>query len=98
MYLVRDIFKAKPGKAKELVRKFKEAAPHFEKTEGATNMKIMTDIVSTYWTVVLQSEVEDLGLFVSRLRTATAPPEVAEIMKGYMDLVIEGHREVYLIE
>jgi heme-degrading monooxygenase HmoA len=98
MYLIRDIFKAKPGKAKELVRRFKEAAPYFANTEGSTSMKIMTDIVAPYWTVVIQSEVEDIGKFISGLRSATAPPEVAEIMKGYMDLVNEGYREVFLIE
>jgi hypothetical protein len=98
MYLVRDIFTAKPGKAKELVRKFKEAAPYFEKIEGSTNMKIMTDIVATYWTVVIHSEVEDLGKFASSLRSATSPPEIAEIMKGYMELVNEGRREIFLIE
>lgn len=98
MYLIRDVFKTKPGKAKELVRRFKEAAPHFEKTEGGTNFKIMTDVAATYWTVVLQSEVEDLGKFTSQLRNATASAEVSRIMEGYMDLVREGYREIFLIE
>jgi hypothetical protein len=98
MYLVREVFRAKPGKAKELVKKFKEAVPYFKETEGGVNMKVMTDIVATYWTVVLESEVEDIGKFITQLRSATGSPELTTIMKGYMDLVDEGHREIYLIE
>ncbi|MGE0635381.1 MAG: hypothetical protein AB7G44_02140 [Bacteroidia bacterium] len=98
MYLIRELFNAKPGKAKELVKKFKQAIPHFEKTEGGKNYKIMTDAVSTYWTVVMEYEVEDMGAYFSDLRGSTATPELQEIMKGYTELVEGGKREVFLIE
>jgi hypothetical protein len=98
MYLIRDIFKAKPGKAKDLVRMFKQGIPHFEQSEGVKNVKVMTDIVATYWTVVLQSETEDIGGFLGSLRSATASEELKEIMKGYMDCVESGYREVFLVE
>lgn len=98
MYLVREVFKAKPGKAGALVKMFKAAAPHFEKTEGVKNTRIMTDIVTDYWTVVMESDVEDVGAFIKNLRSGTASPELTEIMKGYMDLVAGGHREIYLLE
>ena len=98
MYLVRDVFKAKPGKAKELVKKFKEAAPYFVKAEGSNTIKVLTDISSSYWTVVLHSEVEDIGHFMSQLRGSTSTPEIANIMKGYLDLVDGGYREIFLIE
>lgn len=38
MYLIREVFQAKPGRAKDLVKMFKQAAPHFEKTEGVKNL------------------------------------------------------------
>ncbi len=98
MYLIRELFKAKPGKAKELVKKFKLAVPHFEKAEEGRNFRILTDAVSHYWTVVVEYEVEDMGKFFTNLRTATAAPELQEIMKGYMDLVDGGSREVFIIE
>ena len=97
MYLVREVFHTKPGKAKELVKKFKQAAPFFEK-QGMKGLRIMTDIATTYWTVVIETEVEDLGDFAKELRSGTSEPEVAKIMEGYMDLVEGGHREIYLIE
>ncbi len=98
MYLVREVFQAKPGKAKDLVKMFKEAAPHLQKTEGFTTMKVMTDIVGNYWTVVVEIEVENVGGFITNLRSATMSDELKEIMKGYMDCVAGGHREMYLLE
>ena len=98
MYQVREVFQAKAGKAKDLVKMFKEAAVHFEKTEGISNMKVMTDIVGNYWTVVIESETEDIGGFITNLRSATMSDELKEIMKGYMDCVAGGHREIFLIE
>ena len=98
MYLIREILKARPGKVKELVRKFKEASKYFEK-DTMKNFKIMTDVATTYWTVVMEFEVEDLGQFAKDLRGGGKPmPEVDKIMEGYMDLVKGGHREIYLIE
>ena len=98
MYLIREVFNAKPGKAKELVKKFKQAAPHFEKAGEGTNFKIMTDAVSDYWTVVIEFETDDMGKFFTNLRSSTASPELQEIMKGYIDLVVGGKREIFLLE
>jgi hypothetical protein len=98
MYLVREVFKTKPGKAKELVRKFKDSSKYFEK-DSMKDFKVMTDIATTYWTVVMQFEVEDLGKFAKELRGGGKPnPELENIMKGYLDLVDNGYREIFLIE
>ncbi|MBI1937807.1 MAG: hypothetical protein HYS25_06750 [Ignavibacteriales bacterium] len=97
MYLVRDVFRAKPGKAKNLVSSFKQAAPFME-AEGFKNVKVMTDVVSNYWTVVLQTECESLDIYEKNARGFTSKPQVAEIMKGYMDNVEGGHREIFKIE
>jgi len=97
MFLIRNVFQAKPGKAKVLVKIMKEAVPFLE-PDGFSNIKIMTDIVGDYWTVVLQSEVESLDIFEKNLRGSTSQPAVAEIMKDYMENVIGGHREIFKIE
>ena len=96
MYLVRDTFKCKPGKAKELVNKFKQTIPFMEE-QNLKNTKILTDVVSNYWTVVLESEVETLAEFENR-RGFTSKPKVQEIMKDYMTLVEGGKREIFKIE
>ena len=60
MYVVRDVFKAKPGKAKQLVQMFKEAEPYFL-TRGISKIRVLTDVVSTYWTVVWEFEVNQIN-------------------------------------
>ena len=98
MYQIREVFQAKPGKAKDLVKMFKQAMPHFEKEGQAKNMKVMTDIVSTYWTVIVESETDDIGAFFTNMRSATMSNELKDIMKGYMDCVEGGRREIFMIE
>jgi hypothetical protein len=98
MYLIREVFQAKPGKAKDLVKMFKLAAPHFEKVGDMKAMKVMTDVVSNYWTVVLESETDNIGTFFSNMRSATMSDELKDIMKGYMDCVEGGRREIFMIE
>jgi hypothetical protein len=97
MYQIREVFQAKPGRAKDLVKIFKQAAPHFDKL-GAKNTKVLTDIVSTYWTVVVESETDDMGAFFANTRSATMSDELKDIMKGYMDCVEGGRREIFMIE
>ena len=96
MYLIRDVFKCKPGMAKELVKKFKQTIPFME-VQQFNNVKIMTDVVSNYWTVVLEGEVNSLAEFENH-KGFTSQPQVKEIMAGYMDLVDSGCREIFKIE
>jgi hypothetical protein len=98
MYLIREVFQAKPGKAKDLVKMFKAAAPHFAKMGDMSNMRVMTDVVSTYWTVIVESETDNIAGFFSNMRSATMSDELKDIMKGYMDCVEGGRREMFLIE
>lgn len=97
MYLIRDVFRCKPGKAGELARRFKETIPSMEREDGFRNCRVMVDFVTTYWTVVLQAEVADLGEFEGHMKSYGSRPEVQRIMAGYMDLVDGGHREIYRI-
>ena len=96
MYLIRDTFHCKPGKAKELVKKFKQTMPFMEQ-QHLKNVRIMTDTVSNYWTVVLEGEVESLAQFENH-KGFTSQPKVKEIMSGYMELVAGGKREIFFIE
>ena len=65
--------------------------------EGMKNPRIMTDVVAGYWTVVLELEVESLASF-EKLSGFTSKPEVKEIMKDYMALILFGHREIFRVE
>lgn len=96
MYIVRDVFQCKPGMAKELVKKFKLTTPYMEKTD-VSSVRILTDIVSDYWTVVLEIELDSLAKF-ENMKGFTSKPEVKEIMKDYMTLVESGQREIFFVE
>jgi hypothetical protein len=97
MYLIREVFNCKPGKAKEIVKKFKQASKFME--GDMQNLKIMTDIAAPYWTVVMEYEIEDFTLFVKEIRGGGKPqPELEKIMEGYIDLVDGGYREIFMIE
>ena len=97
MYIVHNVFRTKPGKAKELVAKFKAASPHFHEL-GVKNTRILTDTVSTYWTVVVESEVDDLASYIHNIESMGGNSELRAAMAGYMDLVDSGHRAIYKIE
>jgi hypothetical protein len=96
MYLVRDVFQTKPGKAKDLVKIFKESGKFMPK-EGIGKTRVITDVVANYWTVVLEIEIENLSVW-EKMSGFTSKPEVREIMKDYMTLVEGGHREIFKIE
>ncbi len=94
-YLVRDVFRCKPGKAKELAGKFKRTVPSLEADDHFRNCKVLVDVVSTYWTVVVEAEFDALDQFERHMAEFGRRPEVQEALAGYMDLVDSGHREIY---
>jgi hypothetical protein len=97
MYLIRDVFNAKPGRAKDLVAKFKKAMPGMS-APGMRNWRVMTDTVAGYWTVVAETEVENLQDYFEMLTKPPASPEAMKAMEGYHDLIDGGRREIYRIE
>jgi hypothetical protein len=74
----------------------KKAMPHM-RTPGIRSMRVMTDTVAGYWTVVVETEVDALPAYFEAA-TQSQSPEAQEAMKGYMDLVHGGHREIFRIE
>ena len=97
MYVVRDIFRCKPGKAKDLIAKFKKTVKSMEQMDGFSNVRVLVDAVADYWTVVVESDVATLDQFEKHMSEYSARPEVRDAMEGYMDLVEGGRREIFKI-
>jgi hypothetical protein len=97
MFIVRDVFNCKPGKAKDLAEKFTKAIASMPKDDRFRNPRVMVDAVAEYWTVVLEAEVETLADFEQNMRDFGNRAEVREALAGYMDLVNGGRREIYRI-
>lgn len=96
-YKVRDVFRCKPGKAKELVSRLKKTIPSTEREDGFRNAQILVDVVADYWTVVWEAELDSLSQFEHHLASYGSRPEVQEAMAGYMELVDSGHREIWRV-
>jgi len=93
MYIIRNVFKCKPGQAKKLIE-------HFQKSMGLmeeVNYRILVDYVADFWTVVLETETEDITGYEKQLSEYGARPDVQEAMSGYMDSVESGYREIFRI-
>ena len=97
MYLVRDVFSCKPGRAKELAVRLKRLLPNMETNDRFVNGKVMVDTVANYWTVVLEAEVESLADFEKHMAEFSQRPEGREGMSGYLDTIEGGYRELYRI-
>ena len=97
MFVVRDIFKCKPGKAKDLAARFKKLLPSMEAEDGFVNGRVMVDAFADYWTVVVEAEFASLAQFERHMNEFSQRPEVREVMAGYMDLVEGGHRELWRV-
>src|SRR4051812_18847468 len=96
MYLIREIFKAKPGQASKLAKLFKKM--------NMPGGRIMTDMVGPYNTVVMEVEVKSLAEWEKQMQDMKSgkpdpnmDPKVAEEMSHYTDMYTEGRREIYQI-
>ncbi len=99
MYLVRDVMHCKPGQVRPLVDKFKDLAKLMTKAGYVSSMRVSTDLSGErYWTVVSESEVENLDSYGEMSRKAMADPKFQKVMKNYHELVDEGRREIFKIE
>ena len=98
MYIIRDVLQCKPGKVREMVKRFKtlnDLAPKI----GIKPSRILTDVSGEpFWTVVGITEVDTIDEFFSMMEKAYANEEAGRIMAGYHDLVVSGKREIYKIE
>ena len=98
MYIVRDIMHCKPGKVRDMVKKFKSLNDLGPKL-GLKPFRILTDVSGEpFWTVVAITEVESLDEFFGMMDKAMANEEAGKIMAGYHDLVVSGKREIYKTE
>jgi hypothetical protein len=93
MYVIRETFVAKPGMASKLAKLLSE-------TMSATsdfNVRVLTDFVGPFNTVVMETEVENLEEHGRRMKDYMEKSNVRERMKGYTDLYQSGSREIYQV-
>jgi hypothetical protein len=94
MFVIRNVFRCKPGQAKKVIDKFKAAMPMMQEI---ANHRILVDEVANFWTVVIETETEDMATFEKMLRERGSRQDVQDAMSGYMDFVDNGYREIYRV-
>jgi hypothetical protein len=98
MLVVREIFTAKPGQASKLAGLFKKSMGNLGR------VRVMTDFIGDFNTVVMESEVESLADFEKQVEQYKSgsfqkglDKETAEELKKYADMFQGGRREVYSV-
>jgi hypothetical protein len=94
MLIIRDILTAKPGQASKLAKLMKEVMGMDPNFKG----RILTDLVASYNTVVIEAEVESLAAWEKQWEEMMKnPPPGSEKMSGYTDMYLTGAREIYRV-
>ena len=94
MFVIRNVFRCKPGQAKNVIEKFKAIQPIMQEIAGH---RILVDEVAPFWTVVVEVETEDLATFQKLLHERGSDKRIQDAMSGYLESVESGYREVYRV-
>ena len=99
MLVARQVFQAKYGRGDELVALFRElnARMRDEGGEAALRFRILTDVSGPFFTVVTETEVENLAAWEGGFREAMARPWMEEWFGRMMPLIESGSREFYAV-
>ena len=99
MYVIREIMHCKPGKAGEMVKRFKQMEPFMKEVGLKEPQRVMTDMSGEcFWTVVAEQHVDSLEKYLELSRQTMTDPRVQKIMQGYHELVESGRREIFKVE
>lgn len=95
MILVRDVFQAKYGKSGELVALFQEAREQWPANYAD---RVLTDAGGPFFTVVVETEAENLADWERRLANIFDQPQFTDWFARMQPLIESGQREFYSIE
>lgn len=96
MIRVRDVFQIEPEhmqEAKALARRMFDALGE----EAAGRFTIMTDLVADFFTLVFESDHEDLAAFEEAFGTTMSNPEAHEVYEEFRETIVGGRREIYTL-
>ncbi len=97
MIVVRDIFQLKFGKARDAVALWREGLPLEQRAGGAKKVRMMTDVVGSYYTLVLESEYDSLADFERAGQAVSSNAEWRAWYQRFLPLAESGRREVFQV-
>ena len=88
MFLIREIFHCRPGKAGEMVKRFKQMEPIMAEFGAKGTQRVMTDMSGErYWTVVSETEVDAIEQYLNTTRQTMTDPRMQKYIQGYHEIV-----------
>jgi succinate dehydrogenase/fumarate reductase flavoprotein subunit len=90
MYVVRNVFVAKPGCASKLAAQLKDAVTAFQ----MPNARVLTDVTGEFNRVMMEFTTESLAELEKRMQETMGSPVYREKMAGYTELWVSGSREI----
>jgi len=96
MIVVRNVFKLKFGKAKE-VKVLMQEAVSINKKNGINDVRVLTDITGPSYTMVFETTHESLAVFESKIHTILGSPEWGKMYEKFIPFVDSAYREIFTI-
>lgn len=96
MIVVRNVFRLKFGRTREALAVWKQMGALAGKVDfGAKNLRLLTDAVGPFYTLVFETTFDDLATFERESKRVMAIGEWGEIYKQLTPLVESGYREIF---
>ncbi len=96
MIIIRNVFRLKFGKAKEV----KELIPEFKalnNRHGITQTRALMDITGESYTLVFESGYASLSEFETKIQTMFTDLEWGKLYNKFVPFVNSGHREIFTV-
>ena len=97
MIVVRNVFRLKFGKTKEAVALLKEGIAIQKRAGVEMNQRIMTDLVGTFYTLVLELTIPNLGALEANMPKVMGDKDWQAIYQKFSALIESGYREIFTI-
>ena len=97
MIVVRNVFRLKFGKTKEAVALFKEGIAIQKRAGVEMNQRILTDMVGTFYTLVLELTVPNMGALEANMPKVMGDKDWHANYAKICALVDSGYREIFTI-
>jgi len=97
MVVVRNVFRLKFGKTKEAVALLKEGMAIQKRAGVEMNPRIMTDVVGTFYTLVLELTVPNLAVLEANQPKVMGNKDWQAMYQKFSALVESGYREIFTL-
>jgi len=97
MIVVRNVFRLKFGKAKEGVALLKEGIAIQKRAGVEMNQRLLTDLVGTFYTLVLELTVPNMGALEANMPKVMGDKNWQTNYQKFSELVESGYREIFSI-